>query len=215
MSFKYLAVALATAAFTTPAFAEAGPLEGPRAELHAGFDRIRVKAHYDDGVTAVSGSDHKDGFLFGGELGYDKLVGPNVTLGAYAGVDFSSVKQCSSVFGNDKACVEAARNFTLGVRAATALSPTLSLYAKGGYSNGRVKARYRDFADSTNNFSASENRGGFHLGAGLEARLAHNFYGKVEYDYTDYSNFHDDVAGVSYGVDARRHQLLTGVGVRF
>ena len=217
MKSTYLAAAIAVAAFAQPAFAQdaAAPVQGPRVEVRAGFDRVQVKASYDDGSTAVSGHDHKDGVAFGGEFGYDRLVGPNVTLGAYAGVDFSTTKECSAVFGNDRACLKAGRNLTAGVRVATAVSPTISLYAKGGFSNGQVRLTYKDLADSTNNFKVSDNRDGFHVGAGAEVRFAHNVYGKVEYVYTDYSDYSVDNSAVTASADAKRHQVLTGIGVRF
>jgi outer membrane immunogenic protein len=218
MNSRFLAAALAAAAFAQPAFAQAssaGAPEGPRVELRAGFDRVRLKASYDDGVDAVSGSGHEDGALYGGEFGYDRLVGPNVTLGAYAGVDFSTTDICSEVFGNDEACLDAGRNITIGARLGTPVSPNIFLYAKGGFSNGRVTATYEDFDAILDSFKAQENRDGFHLGAGAEVRLASNVYGKVEYVYTDYDDFSDELDDVAYGLEPSRHQVLTGVGIRF
>ena len=217
MTFKIIAAALATAGIVSPAYAQGAPVasEGPRAEVRVGFDRIKIKAHYDDGVDEFSGSDHEDGVVYGAEFGYDKLVATNFTLGAYAGVDFSSTDICSEVYGNDEACLDAGRNITLGVRAGTALSPSIFVYAKGGFSNGRVTASYEDFDNIIDDFKVVENRDGYHLGAGAEFRFSGRAYGKVEYVYTDYDDFSESSSGLSYGLEPSRHQVLTGVGIRF
>ncbi|NWM24984.1 porin family protein, partial [Escherichia coli] len=46
------------------------------------------------------------------------------------------------------------------------------------------------------------------LGAGAEVKLTDKVYVKGEYRYSKYN---DDNAGI----DAKRHQVLAGVGVRF
>lgn len=217
MKFKFLVAAVCTVAVAQPAFAQDtnSSVEGPRVEARAGFDRVRVKASFDDGIDAFSDSAHEDGFVYGAEFGYDKLVSGNFTLGAYAGVDFATTDYCSEVYGNDEACLDAGRNITIGVRAGTSLSPSIFAYVKGGFSNGRVTAKYQDFDNIIDDFKVVENRDGFHLGAGAEVRLASNAYAKLEYVYTDYNDFGDEFDDIAFGVEPSRHQLLTGVGLRF
>ena len=213
MSFKIFAAALATAAFVQPASAQtAAPVNGPRVEARVGLDRVRIKSTFDDGVDAISDSAHEDGVVFGGEFGYDRTVGNGLVFGAYAGVDFSTTEYCSEVYGGDEGCLDAGRNITLGLRAGANLSPTILAYAKGGFSNGRVTASYDDGVDS---YKVAENRDGFHLGVGLEANFKSNTYVKAEYVYTDYEDFGADFDGLSFGIEPSRHQLLTGVGIRF
>jgi outer membrane immunogenic protein len=210
MNSKYLVALFAAAAFAQPAFAA----EGARVEVRTGLDRVNIEASYDDGVDAFSGEDHDDGLLYGAELGYDVKVG-NFTLGAYAGLDFSTTDYCTEIYGEDKGCLKAGRNITLGVRAGFPLSATSTVYAKGGYSNGRITARYEDFENILEDFKGSANRDGFHLGAGAEFALGGKAYGKVEYVYTDYDSFNAADGGLALGIDASRHQLVTGIGLRF
>ena len=83
------------------------------------------------------------------------------------------------------------------------------LYAKGGYTNAGFDTRYT----SPNSTPAidihdKDHVDGWRLGAGAEVKLTDKFYLKGEYRYSNYSS--DDA-----GIDAKRHQVVGGVGVRF
>jgi outer membrane immunogenic protein len=204
---KICVMAAASAAailVATPAFAQdAGPdADGLRVEARVGLDHV---------VASLGGdSEGKSGFSYGAEVGYDYALSSSFTLGAYAGIDGSSTKECTEVFGSDEGCIKAGRNFSIGARLGAVTGPGV-FYVKGGYSNGRVTVDYDDFIVPANNFSVSENLDGFHLGAGYELSLSRNFYGKLEYVYTNYDTGND------YGLDLdlQRHQVLVGAGVRF
>jgi len=210
MNKLFLAAAAGAACFAAPAFAqtgsaadylgEAAPHTGPRVEATVGWDRIVL--HIDDESGGQSG------VTYGGEIGYDVQVGGAV-LGAYAGVDGASTEECV-VAGTERACIRADRNITAGVRAGVALGSRSLLYAKGGYSNGSIRASYTDSAFPADNDSASEDFDGFHVGAGLEVGFARNVYGKVEYNYTNYAVDDED-----FGIDLDRHRVLAGIGIRF
>jgi outer membrane immunogenic protein len=137
-----------------------------------------------------------------------------MVIGLYAGIDFSSTDYCSEVYGLDEGCIEAGRNLTAGVRLGAPVGNAL-VYAKGGYSNGQLKIRYEDFEDILEDFSLREDRGGWHAGAGVEVGLAANFYGKVEYVYTNYNGADFDSADFGAEIDGSRQQLLFGLGYRF
>lgn len=201
----------ALALVATPAFSQEYPPappapnsapQGLRIEARAGADIVRVEADGDSGS--------RTGFDYSLEAGYDiGLAG--AVVGAYAGIGDSTTKACDEVFGDDRACLTTGRNITVGLRAGAALNPTTLVYVKGGYSNGRASVRYRDFIDPDFDFKVSDERDGFHLGAGVEYGFGTNTYLKGEYVYTNYSS--DDYEG--FGLDIDRHQLLAGVGVRF
>lgn len=207
MNTKFLFASVAALVIATPAMAqdEAVPAfkGGARVEVRAGIDDVVVK------VEDESGS--KVGFSYGGEVGYDYVTNSGFVIGAYAGIDGSTTKECTEVFGNDEACLKAGRNITAGVRAGGVVSSGL-LYLKGGYSNGRATVAYRDNAAPANNFSESGNVDGWHVGAGYELPISGNAYAKIEYVFTNYSINDDD-----FGVDGdlQRHQGLIGFGYRF
>lgn len=195
--------------------AQAANFSGPRLEVRGGWDRVGLSADYDDGFTTVSGKDHKDGWTIGGEVGYDGHLSKNITLGAYAGIDFPHTRVCGEVFGNDSLCLKSPRNITAGARLGAVVGSSALLYVKGGYSNGRLKVTYTDFADAANNFSDHANRGGLHVGAGGELAIGTRAYVKAEYVYTNYKSFDYDDGSTVAKLDGDRSQLLFGVGIRF
>lgn len=193
---------VATVLVVAPAYAQDAPVVGGlRVEARIGIDRA---------VVSIPGdSAGKTGFSYGAEVGYDADMN-GFTIGAYAGIDGSTTKECTEVLGSDEACLKAGRNFTAGARVGHVIDQGL-LYVKGGYSNGRATVAYRDFIVPANNFSESENLDGFHVGVGYERNFSGNVYGKLEYVYTNYNTEN----GFGFDVDLHRHQGLVGVGVRF
>ena len=166
------------AATASPAFAQDSNFEGPRAEVIGGWDRVNG-----DGAG-------KSGFVYGGAIGYDLQRGSAV-FGVDAEVTGSTTKD-----SDGGVTVKAGRDLYAGVRAGVAVTPTTLVYAKGGYTNGRVIAE-------SGNVRAADNLDGFRIGAGVEHAFGSRYYGKVEYRYSNYSQ------------DVERHQVLAGLGVRF
>jgi len=208
------AVALTAAA---PALAQTEPTPpvGPRIEARVGFDRVVLGVHASDDLNDESVSGGKSGVTYGGEIGYDLRAGQYATIGVYAGIEGASTKECTELYGSDEACLKAGRNITAGVRAGYMFSRTGLLYVKGGYTNGRLRLTYRDATDGSNNFDEGTNRDGFHVGAGAEMGFSRNFYGKLEYVYTNYNSFDVDDGTTSGNLDFDRHQVVAGFGVRF
>lgn len=210
----HLLALLGATAFVATSASAAG-FTGPRVEVRGGWDRTTLDISYDDGVDAISGKGHKDGFDFGGEVGYDAPIGPSAIVGGYAGAEFATTRECTAIYGNDEACLKLGRNFTLGARIGARVNPKVMIYAKGGYSNGRLRATYRNADDSTLNFSDGANRGGFHLGIGGEVLVGAHGYLRAEYvrtNYNDYRYADSDFAG---SLDGHRDQVLIGSGLRF
>lgn len=207
--FKYFVAASAVAVLAAPAVA--ADFQGPRIEARAGWDKITLEGRFDDGTDRFKLSDSDEDVGYGAELGYDGKFG-STTLGVYAGVDLSSVKQCDELFGLDELCLKTRRNFTLGVRSGFIASDRALLYVKGGYSNGRVRATYEDFEDILPSVSDAKSRSGFHVGAGVELAVSSKAYVKAEYVHTNYKAFNldDDTKG-----DFSRDQVFAGVGFRF
>ncbi|MES2055192.1 MAG: porin family protein [Pseudomonadota bacterium] len=190
MKIKFLLASVAMLAVATPAMAQEATEEfkgGARIEVRAVLDH--VKASVDD----ESGT--KTGFGYGAEAGYD-INFSGAVLGGYAGIEGATTKACG--FGD---CVKSGRNITVGLRAGVALGKGL-LYAKGGYSNGRL---------TVENLGRSGNADGFHAGAGYEFGISANTYVKAEYVFTKYS-VNDDS---NFKLGLQRHQGVIGVGFRF
>ena len=206
---------LVTAAFVAATPAVAADFAGPRAEVRLGWDRTAIDLSFDDGTTSVDGKGHDDGFGLGAEVGYDAAIGGKAILGAYAGAEWATTKECAEVFGDDEACLKLGRNFTLGARIGAAVTPKALIYVKGGYTNGQIKATYKDFQDSDFNGSDKANRGGFHLGLGGEINVSETGYVKAEAVRTNYNDADSSDEFAEAKLDASRTQVVVGFGLRF
>ena len=208
-------ILMATGALVVASPAMAADFAGPRAEVRLGWDRTTLAVEYDDGDTVVDGKDHDDGLGVGAEIGYDVAVGSSAVVGAYAGAEWATTKQCSEVYGEDEACLKLGRNLTLGVRVGAAVTPQALIYIKGGYSNGQLKVTYEDFNDSDFDTSDKANRGGFHLGLGGEFNVGQTGYVKAEIVHTNYKDYDYSDDFVDAKLEASRTQILAGFGLRF
>ena len=199
MRTKILAAALiASSALAMPAFAqEAAPFTGPRAEAIVGWDRV------EDG--SLNGG-KRDGVVYGGQVGYDFQAGSAV-LGVEGEVTGATTKNTSNnvLVVPDTLRTKAGRDLYVGARVGFTVGERTLVYAKGGYTNAQFKNEYRS---ATTNISDRENVDGWRLGAGAEVKLSGNVYAKAEYRYSRYDDNNS-------GVDAKRHQVIGGVGVRF
>ncbi|WP_083925594.1 outer membrane protein [Sphingomonas sp. Mn802worker] len=219
MKTASMMAAIAVALTAMPAMAqyeltEAPTHTGPRIEAKIGWDRPTLDGLLiDDGVT-YRDQNGKSGLAYGGEVGYDVQLN-SVVVGAYAGVDGSTAKDCAEVFGLDRACVKAGRNITVGGRIGINLDGTFMLYAKGGYSNGRIGYEYRDFEGFLPDESYGDNLDGYHVGGGLEFTLGRRVYNRVDYTYTDYSDLALGEEGSTAKLKTARHQVTYGLGYRF
>jgi outer membrane immunogenic protein len=195
------AAAIAAATIAAPAVAQDSN-SGPRIEATVGWDRAVLNVDGDSAATS--------GVTYGGELGYDYQIGTGAIIGAYAGIDGSSVKECVSA-GTESACLKLGRNFTAGARLGGRIGARSLAYIKGGYSNGRLRATYTDTAFPADNGRGGENMDGFHVGGGVQVGLRNGFYGKAEYTYTRYTTY--DLDGSDFRLD--RHRVVAGFGYRF
>lgn len=226
MKIRLPAALAAAACFATPASAQ--DFSGFRIEGRLGWESTRATTDYPVEVQIpenedVSVSGRESAVSYGLEAGYDAPVGERLIVGVYGGFDLSGFDRCGEAFGDDLGCVETGRTFTAGVRAGVPVGSSLLLYAKGGYSNGRVKFAYDSDVDEEDEQGADvagRSRGvdGYHLGAGAELAFGRHLYGKLEYLFTDLgtARFPGTEAGEPTAViDSRRHQLVAGIGLRF
>jgi outer membrane immunogenic protein len=202
---RKLVLTAATAALglglAAPAFAqdsEKAPFTGVRVEALGGYDNL---SSGDDNSTG------KDGFVYGGALGYDAQVG-GVVLGVEGEITGSTTKVRATdvLTAGDRLRVGAGRDLYVGGRIGYAVSDRALIYAKGGYTNARVNI---DYAVGTARIEDHTNLDGYRVGAGVEYNVTPRAYVKAEYRYSHYGQADD------YDIDANRNQVLAGVGYRF
>ncbi|ATI79984.1 outer membrane protein [Sphingobium yanoikuyae] len=183
--------AMSAIGFSVPAFAQADePFVGPRVTVIGGWDRIDH-----DGENG-------SGFVYGGNAGYDIAIG-NVRLAPEVEVTGTTQKSCFAETAGRR-CERADRDFYAGGRIGYVVTPSVLLYGKAGYTNGRFTDRFTPATGSTAvAFDRRDNRSGFRLGAGVEYALTQNFFVTGEYRYSNYS------------ADFSRNQIIGGVGFRF
>lgn len=216
---------MALCAVATPAWAQRAletPAGGVRLELVAGWDRpiARLQLRASDGTQTVSEevTAGKSGISYGGEIGYDVATSSATFIGGYAGLGGATAETCSPRGEAERTCVRTGRNLMLGLRAGI-MSRGVAFYAKGGWSNGQFIGDYRNAEAPALNGRESETLDGFHVGLGLQARLAGRAYAKIEYLFTSYNGVEGAAAEAGYRVDGKldvdRHQISGGLGVRF
>lgn len=195
------AIILASLGVAAPALAQEtrAPFTGPRVEGLLGYDHIN-----DGGGQDASSS---NGLLYGVGVGYDMPAG-NFTVGAEGEFSNSTADtRTDDVFTpGDRFRVDAGRDLYVGGRVGYVLSPRTLAYAKAGYTNARVEARYDAGTVRVRDHS---NLDGYRLGVGLEQAISGGTYIKGEYRYSHYG----DIDGYDSNLD--RHQLVAGLGIRF
>ncbi len=198
-----------------PSYGRSEEVSGLRVEPRIGYDRIVTELSVETATDSASVRAGKSGVTYGGEVGYDLAVNVGTVLGVYGGIEGSSVEQCFADGSGGRTCLKPGRNFTAGVRGGYLLNPTTLLYIKGGYSNGQIRLGYSDPAFPQDDYRASDDLNGFHVGAGVQAGFGQRFYGKLEYVYTNYNGYELVDGTDRASLDFSRHQALAGIGVRF
>jgi outer membrane immunogenic protein len=94
-------------------------------------------------------------------------------------------------------------SFDLTARAGYLVNPQTLLYARGGYTNARLRTTVTDAAGI---LSDSDNRDGWLAGAGVEREVAQKLSARLEYRYSKLSE--------GTGKD-QRHRVLAGLSYRF
>lgn len=212
----YLLAAVAAVAVATPALAQDGPFNGPRVGAILGYDALQPGSTEDSDIRGDNQT--ADGLVYGGDLGYDVQRGRMVfgiegeVTGSTSKVNNNPVDPNSFGYGR----VKAGRDLYAGVRVGTLLTPTTLLYAKGGYTNGRLDLTRNDGTITTGRHF---NLDGYRVGAGIEQSMGGKAYIKAEYRYSNYGDarleYPDGTNTDNFSVDTDRHQVVVGAGIRF
>ena len=194
---KLILAALAVSAAATPALAQDASFSGPRAEAIVGWDHVG-----DDSISNGS----RDGVVYGGQLGYDYQAG-NTVFGIEGEITGASTKDTANgvLVAGDRLRASAGRDLYVGGRVGFVAGNRALIYAKGGYTNARFDTHY---TSTTSDIEDHDTVDGWRLGAGTEVKLNDKVYLKGEYRFSKYDSD-------SAGVNAERHQVVGGVGIRF
>lgn len=193
-------------AAATPAMAQDtapnGSFQGGRVEVLAGYDNVRDGGDGD--------SEGRSGFGYGVRAGYD-FQNNNIVYGIDGEWTDATTKTRTYNLVNpgDRFSVEAGRDLYVGGRLGYVISPVAMVYGKAGYTNARVEGRYQSATATDAELVEKSNLDGFRVGAGLEYKLTPSSFVTAEYRYSHYGNIE------GYDVDADRHQLMAGLGIRF
>lgn len=220
---KYTAIAAALLLSSTGAFAadaivynEPAPVvadtfswTGGYIGLNAGYAGGKNKLSTDVGVSA---KDNSSGFIGGVQAGYNWQFDRTI-VGIETDFQGSGVKSDAEVnFSGNTVGAEAKINWFGTTRARLGYTPVdrFMVYATGGVAYGKVKASLGDY-------SQSDTKVGYTVGAGAEYAVTNNVTLKTEYLYTDLGKLKlDNVDGVRFGeVKAPFHTVRVGVNYKF
>lgn len=127
-------------------------------------------------------------FVYGGEtdIGYNWMSGSNAGVTTETGIEGS-----------------------LRARLGYAATESLLVYGTGGVAVGRVEVTNAAGSD-TNTLV------GWTAGAGVDAKLTDQIFGRLEYRYTDYANkTFNPGGGGAVNVDASQNRVMLGLGLHF
>ena len=207
-----IAASLGIVAMSAPASAQ--NFSGPRVEGRIGWDgtNISIKDRRDFGGRGdfSSGSTASD-LSIGGEVGFDVEAG-GFAFGAYAGADFG---ENDEPFPDRRVTFETGRSLTAGARAGYVITPSVLLYAKGGYSKARITPKFTTGATTAQQAAFANfdrNPDGFHVGGGAEFAVTEAVYARLDYAHHKYENFDVDP---NNEFSFRRNQFTGAIGFRF
>ncbi|MCJ8159885.1 outer membrane protein [Sphingomonas sp. LaA6.9] len=187
-------------AFSGTAFAE--EFNGPFVGVQAGWTSAEVQDPQTPlGVVAME--DDQQSFTGGVYAGFDHRLNERIVVGAEGGFDVTNDDKLHGFSGISSYTLDPKYSFDLTARAGYLVTPDTLLYARGGYTNARVKTTMTDIAGTQ---SATTNQDGWLVGGGVERQLMSNVSARMEYRYSDLSE--DDG---KYD----RHRVLAGVSYRF
>ncbi|MFA7587563.1 MAG: outer membrane protein [Novosphingobium sp.] len=190
-----LVVSLATSA-------SAEPFNGPFIGVQAGWNQDDLGTPSTE-LGDLSIGQKRDSFNGGVFAGYDHKIGNSFVVGGEAGLQFGVDDKIVRDTGAGLITADPKRAIDLTARAGYLVNDKTLVYARGGYTNARVRTTVADAAGIR---SVSENRDGWLVGGGLERAITDNVTARVEYRYADLSEGDGKFD---------RHQALVGVAYRF
>ncbi|MBP0580764.1 porin family protein [Labrys sp. LIt4] len=170
------------------------------------------------GIARVK--DTANGFVGGGQIGYNYQLDPHWVVGAEADLQYAGLDSKKTFIGNQNIPVTVKTELdwfgTARLRAGYAFDNVL-VYGTGGLAYGRVKSKVSTAGTS---LSGSETKFGWALGAGAEYALTQNWTVRAEYLYVDLGKAetikaNSEIAQVTAKADVSVHTVRAGVNYKF
>lgn len=190
-----LAVPFATAS-------SAAQFDGPFVGAQVGWQSEKMQ-DLKSSIGTVPVDNTKNSVTGGVFAGYDKTINGRFVVGAEAGLDVASDDEVTRSFSGTSYSVDPKYAIDLTARAGYLVNPQTLLYARGGYTNARIRTTATNAAGVD---SASNSQDGWLVGGGAERQLNDHVSARAEYRYSKLSE--DD------GKD-QRHRVLAGLSYRF
>lgn len=151
------------------------------------------------------GEIESDGFTAHGFAGINGQNGAFV-YGAEADIGYNGVEG-----DRDGVAVDSGVDGSLRARLGYAVSDDILVYGTGG-----VAAKRMEVYDSVTATADTNTMVGWTAGAGIDAKVTEQVFGRAEYRYTDYGS--DDFSvggGAPVSADATEHRIGLGLGIKF
>lgn len=229
---KILAPLLATAALAALSPVSAADIEAP-----AGYDWTGAYLGIHGGYAWGSSETNDifaydlepEGWVGGGQVGYNYQLPSNIVLGVEADVSFGDLKDDSlvltEILGTElptEAETKVKSFGTARLRAGYAFDRVMP-YVTGGLGWARQKVDYfQDYLPDlpgtfVNNLEDTKTYFGWTVGAGIEAALTDNFTAKVEYLYADLGSkeYDGNAIGIDYSADIDLHIQTVRLGLNY
>jgi outer membrane immunogenic protein len=182
--------------------AHAAQFDGPHVGAQVGWQS--EKMNYPEtsfGPVPIDGK--KQSVTTGIYAGYDKRINDKVVIGAETGLDFATDDEVQVSDAGTSYSIDPKYSIDLTARAGFLLNPQTLVYARGGYTNARIRTT---ISDGLGTESASSSQDGWLAGVGVERSISDIASARIEYRYSKLSE--------GDGED-KRNRLLAGVSYRF
>jgi len=143
-----------------------------------------------------------DGIIIGGFAGYNMQVG-GLVYGGELDVNYNSVGGHEAGTG-----VHTGVDGSLRARFGYAVTDSVLVYATGGGAIERKKVTDPIGSDVDALL-------GYTVGAGVDAMVTENMFGRVEYRWTDYGSKTMNTGSGAQRIDSQNHRVSLGLGVKF
>ena len=164
------------------------------AHVGGAWGTVESEIPFDSAVLPIS-SHTINGFVAGGQVGYNWQVNPWLVFGLEGQFSWSDAKGSAPCIVLFKCTTEVNSIFTFGARVGYAIDRTM-IYIKGGVAWADSDYTADLLGAGILTATASSTRTGAMVGAGIEHAFAPNWSAKIEYNYMDF-----DTDNLGFGVN--------------
>jgi outer membrane immunogenic protein len=175
----------------------------PVATWAGAYAGVAASYGFEGKAKGLAGPDVKtDGFAGSGFAGYNWQSGSFV-YGFEGDVGYNGADGSN---GGNK--VEGGLNGSIRARMGVAATDRVLIYGTAGGAAENVEVSNALGKDDKTML-------GYTVGAGVDAKLTDQVFGRVEYRYTDYGSETFNTGGLAQNVDTQDHKVSVGLGIKF